>query len=350
MSNLFALNQPLNKTQKWLLGIAGIIFVIIIWLILTTGDDPLVRPGILPHPMRVLTAYGDLYRDNFLVQNTFRSIGLNIAGYVVAIAIAIPVGMAVGLWGLFRGSFQPHIDAIRFVPLTAVTGLFIVWFGIGTSMKVYFLAFGILIYLLPVIVVRIDEVSNVYLQTVHTLGANAWQTIKTVYFPSVMSRISDDIRVLTAISWTYIIVAEGIGDQGGLGSLIFRTGQRMGRVDKTFAILILIMIFGVFQDRIFAYLDKTFFPHKYQVKNSYEAASYLKEVTYWDMISEYMIDAFTWICLSLYVVFAVNEWFPMFGNLKLFNYLFGDTAWVIHLIMILVIGFKLKNAFKKYVK
>ena len=350
MSNLLELRKTLTKAQKWYLGVSGILIFLLIWVLLTMGEDPFVKPGILPHPLRVITGYGDLYRDNNLIQNTFRSIGLNLAGYVVAILIAIPVGFAVGLFGLFRGAFQIHIDAIRFVPLTAVTGLFIVWFGIGTSMKVYFLAFGILIYLLPIIVVRIDEVSEVYLQTVFTLGAKKWQTIKTVYFPSVMSRISDDIRVLTAISWTYIIVAEGIGDQGGLGSLIFRTGQRMGRVDKTFAILLLIMLFGIFQDRVFAYLDKTFFPHKYQVKNTYEDAALLKKVTYWDIIMEYAINAITWISLGLYLLFAINEIIPVLGNIRIFSFLFGDTAWVIHFLMVLVILYKAKMALAKYRK
>ena len=313
------------------------------------GQDPLVRSGILPSPSRVLGAYGDLYADNSLIQNTFRSLGLNIAGYVTAILISIPVGFAIGLWGIFRGSLQPHVDAVRFTPLTAVTGLFIIWFGIGTSMKVAFLAFGIIIYLLPTLVVRIDEVKDVYLKTVYTLGATDWQTIKTVYFPSVMSRISDDIRVLTAISWTYIIVIEGIGDQGGLGSLIFRTGQRMGRVDKTFAILILIVLIGVFQDKIFAYLDRKFFPHKYQTKNTYKEASSLKDISIADTVFDYVFDVVVWIVIGLYLLFTINEGVSILGDIKPLSYLFGDTVWVVHFIFALIIFYKGKGIYKKYI-
>lgn len=350
MSNLLELRAPLSKTQQLYLGTAGILIFLVIWIILTMGQSPIVKPGILPHPMRVLSAYGDLYTDNDLIQNTFRSIGLNLAGYTAALLISLPIGFAIGLWGLFRGAFQSHIDAIRFVPLTAVTGLFILWFGIGTAMKVSFLAFGIIIYLLPVIVVRIDEVKDVYLKTVYTLGATDWQTIRTVYIPSVLSRISEDIRVLTAISWTYIIVAEGIGDQGGLGSLIFRTGQRMGRVDKTFAILILIILFGVFQDKVFAYLDRKFFPHKYQTKKSYIEAVNLKQVSVLDVIMDYIIDVVTYITLSLYIIFAINEIVPIIGNIQPITYLFGDTAWVIHMIFLLIIFYKGRKLYRKYVK
>lgn len=348
MSNLFELRAPLSKGQQIYLGIAGIGIFLIIWIILTMGASPMVKPGILPHPLRVLGAYGDLYQDNDLIQNTFRSIGLNLAGYVTAIFISIPIGFAIGLWGLLRGAFQTHVDGIRFVPLTAVTGLFILWFGIGTTMKVSFLAFGIIIYLLPVIVVRIDEVKDVYLKTVYTLGASNWQTIRTVYFPSVMSRISDDIRVLTAISWTYIIVAEGIGDQGGLGSLIFRTGQRMGRVDKTFAILILIIIFGIFQDKVFSYLDRTFFPHKYQTKTTYKKIVALKQVSVIDSVFDHIIDVITYVTLALYVIFAINELTPIIGNIQPISYLFGGTSWVIHFIFLIIISYKGKALYKKY--
>ena len=349
MSNLFELREPLSKTQKLYLGLGGIGLFLFIWIGLTSGSTPLVKPGILPHPLRVLSAYADLYSDNNLIQNTCLSVGLNLAGYIVAIIIAVPIGFVVGLFGFFRGAFQPHIDAIRFVPLTAVTSLFIVWFGIGTPMKVYFLAFGILIYLLPTIVVRIYEVEDVYLKTVYTLGANKWQTIKTVYFPAVMSKISEDIRVLTAISWTYIIVAEGIGDQGGLGSLIFRTGQRMGRVDKTFAILVLIILFGVFQDKVFAFLDRKFFPHKYQTSSSYEQAKSLKKVSVWDNTFDFIMEALIWITIGIYVLLALNEVFPFLGNIQPLTYLFGNTAWVIHFIFISIIGFKVKYLYQKYV-
>jgi len=113
-----------------------------------------------------------------------------------------------------------------------------------------------------VVVQRIDEVGDVYLKTVFTLGATDWQTIRTVYIPAVMSKLIDDIRVLTAISWTYIIIAELLNRQGGIGSLIY-IKARQGQTEKVFAILIVIIIIGFFQDRIFAFFDKRAFPYKY---------------------------------------------------------------------------------------
>lgn len=151
---------------------------------------------------------------------------------------------------------------MRYLPLTALTGLFIIWFGIEDQMKIAFLAFGIIVYLLPVVVQRIDEVEDVYLKTVFTLGATNWQTIRSVYLPAVMSKLMDDIRVLTAISWTYIIIAELLNRQGGIGSLIY-IKARQGQVDRVFAVLLVIILIGFVQDRLFVYMDRRLFPHKY---------------------------------------------------------------------------------------
>lgn len=217
---------------------------------------------LLPSPIKVIKAFPELNEKDDVIGNTFFSIKLNVLGYLLAVVIAIPFGFLLGLIPLFRGLFSKIIDSYRFIPLTAVTGIFIMWLGLGSQMKVAFLAFGIVVYLIPVVVQRIDEVQKVYLNTVFTLGATPWQTIRTVYVPYVLSKLIDDIRVLTAISWTYITIAEMLNKGGGIGELIW-TAKRQSRIDKAFAILIIIVLIGVLQDRLFVMIDKLLFPHKH---------------------------------------------------------------------------------------
>lgn len=216
----------------------------------------------LPSPTEVLGAIPEMFvRDN-LINNIFISIQLNFYGYVIAIVASLLLGFIIGLIPLFRGLFNRILDAGRFIPLAAVTGIFILWLGIGGEMKVTFLAFGILVYLIPVVIQRIDEVQSVYLQTVFTLGATAWQTVRSVYIPYVSSKIIDDIRVLTAISWTYITIAEMLNKSGGIGELIWES-KRQSRIDKAFAVLLIIVVIGILQDRLFVSIDKMLFPHKH---------------------------------------------------------------------------------------
>ena len=210
----------------------------------------------------VLKSFNELLYEDYLIPNSFQSIKLNLLGYVVAILVSIPLGFVLGLIPLFRGLFARIFDSFRFIPLTAVTGIFVIWLGLGNEMKVSFLAFGIIVYLIPVVVQRVREVETVHLRTVFTLGATTWQTIRTVYMPYVFSKLIDDIRVLTAISWTYITIAEMLNKGGGLGELIWMA-KRQSRIDKAFAILIVIVLIGLVQDKIFVLLDKTLFPYKH---------------------------------------------------------------------------------------
>lgn len=259
----FKLRGTLPLKNRLIIELTGFIIILASWYLITSLGN--VPKAILPSPIDVVKCFKELHFEDLLVRNTLYSIELNILGYLEAIIGSIIFGFLIGLFPFFRSLLSRYIDAIRFIPLAAVTGIFIAWFGIYTTMKVHFLAFGILVFLLPVVVQRIDEVSDVYLQTAFTLGATPWQKIRYVFWPHVASKLIDDIRVLTAISWTYIIVAELVNREKGVGAMIYMA-QRQSRLDKVFAVLIIIILIGILQDKLFVWLDKTLFPHKHQNK------------------------------------------------------------------------------------
>jgi NitT/TauT family transport system permease protein len=259
MNNYFEINGQLEAKQEKSLILIGVIFLIGTWS-LVTALFPM--PSLLPSPWKVLLSFGELHFEDALIRNLCYSIKLNFLGYLEAVLISFPIGFVIGLFPIFQGLFSKPVDALRFVPLTAVVGLFIVWFGIEDAMKVHFLAFGILVYLLPVVVQRISEVLPVYQQTVKTLGANKWQMIKSVFIPDVISKTFVDIRVLIAISWTYIIVAELVNKSGGVGAIAY-TAARQSRIDKVFAILLVIILVGFLQDLLLKKMEQIIFPWKF---------------------------------------------------------------------------------------
>jgi NitT/TauT family transport system permease protein len=240
-------------------SIIGFFSILSIWSLLSYTN--IINDLILPNPDKVFISFYKMYQDDKLIQNIFYSLYLNFAGYGQAILMAIPLGFLLGLIPSVRKSFSKYIDAIRYIPLTATLGLFIAWFGIEDTMKIQFLSFGIFVYLLPTVVQRIDELDKVYLDTTFTLGASKLQQIYTVYIPSVLSRVSDDIRVLVAISWTYLVVAEVINKTGGLGALAY-VSARQSKVEQVFAVLIIIMVIGILQDKLLSWVDTLLFPYK----------------------------------------------------------------------------------------
>ena len=339
----YRFNKPLEGRQKVLFELGGFIFLIFVWWLLTFGESPLVHKGILPSPYKVFLALFEMINSNDLIPNFFYSLGLNLGGYLEAICIAVPAGFALGLVPRLRGAFIRPVDAARFLVLPAAVGLFIAWFGIGSWMKMHFLAFGIIIYLLPVAVQRIDGVQDVYLRTAYTLGANFWQLIKTVYFPAVISKLFSDIRILTAISWTYIVIAEAIGGEAGIGALTWRVGLRRGRIDKVFCLLIIIMLVGIFQDKIFGYLDKKLFPHKYQQKDA-ESNLPNPESSIMGSTWKFVQSILPWTGIALYLILVIDEYVGLLGHLNLLSYLFRDTLWVIHVVILLITVFMIYSS------
>jgi ABC-type nitrate/sulfonate/bicarbonate transport system permease component len=219
--------------------------------------------GILPTPWRVFTSFGDLLRrrrDPARVAVDQVEPAWVCGGHRDLPAARLPHRA----YSVVLGAVRAHCwRRRRFLPLPAALGLFIAAFGIGTAMKVHFLAVGIIVYLLPTVVSRVKGTDIVYEQTARTLGGNTWQVIRYVFVPDVSGRVFDDVGILLAISWTYITIAEVINSsEGGLGALAYIAG-RQSRSDKIFAILLIIAAIGLTQDWIRRQLDRRFFAYKY---------------------------------------------------------------------------------------
>ncbi|AEV97920.1 hypothetical protein A4D02_15255 [Niastella koreensis] len=257
---LIALKKFLKENLS-LVQLLGWLIIFVIWYLITNFG--LINTHVLPTPQKTLNALSEMSKEDHLGDNILFSVRINLIGYLKCIVGAIVFGFAIGLNPTLRKMFSHQINALRFVPITAMMGIFIAISGLTLATKINFLAFGIWVYLVPVVVQRIDEVSNTHLQMMKTLGASAWQTLVHVQWRSVIARLSDDIRILVGISWTYIIVAELAGIQGGLGSLIF-LGERQSNVGKVYAVIFIIVAIGIIQDLIFKIIDRILFKFKYQ--------------------------------------------------------------------------------------
>lgn len=371
MSALFKLRGALTKTQSLLLGVIGLVLFLLFWWLVAEAKSEQIPVGlvpqelpssinandsiyavidslerldsiafanatdfrkvypIIPTPQSTFAAYPYMITNDKLIKNAWYSIWLNLRGYFWAIIISIPIGFGLGLYPFFRGLFSRQVEAFRFLPLTALVGIFMAAYGTGDDMKIAFLAFGIMVYLIPVVVQRINEVEDVYLKTVFTLGATDFQTIRNVYFPYVMSKVIDDIRVLTAISWTYIIIAELLNSTQGLGRLIW-TSSRTGQTEKVFAVLLVFILIGFLQDRIFVFIDRRVFPHKYinlrpsGLRESQYGIFMILGIIIIGLILSAILGGASWIWTSLVPIVAIAGLvFILYGEYKIFR---SDSA------------------------
>lgn len=264
MKDLFKFRSDVTKEMAITLEVIGVVLFLLFWHVLYSTH--IISESLLPSPIKVILSFPIMLAQDHILYHMCYSLLINFLGYLLAVVVAIPLAFLVGPWAMPKNLAGHSIDAVRFIPLTAITGLFIGWFGIGMSMKVYFLAFGIFIYLLPVTVSRIlDPELDVYQDTAFTLGLNKWQMIRYIFFPIVMSKVFEDIKVLVAISWTYIVCAELLRGDGGLGFCINQF-TRQNAPEKVFAVLFIIVMIGFFQDKILSFFDRIIFKFKHIIK------------------------------------------------------------------------------------
>lgn len=268
MSNILQFGGSITKKESTIIGTIGAVLLLLLWIIITQFG--LINPGILPSPFSVIKAIPTLFSDYNLIGNIGKTVGLNLMGYIIALVIAIPLGFVIGIYPVANALFRKYFEALRYLPLPTVSGIFISIFGLGFGMKASFLAFGILIFTLPSVTGKVldlqnpkNEKDNVYLQTAKTLGMTNWQMFKYVYWPYTMEKVYDDIRSLVAISYTYVVIAESLNKVGGIGAMI-STFTRQSRMPEIYALLFIIVLVGLTQDIIFKKLNPVIFPHHKQ--------------------------------------------------------------------------------------
>jgi NitT/TauT family transport system permease protein len=238
------------------LASAGVLTFFGAWCLLSYGN--LVPDTILPTPTEVLKAFPVLHFEEALVRSAFMSFYRVMGGFFLAALVAIPLGILMGTFPPIKHFFAPILDPLRFLPISALVPLFIVWFGIGDLQKIVFLFVGTVVYMLPLVVEAVENVDDVYLQTATTLGATRGQLVWKVLVPGSLPAIGEALRVMNGIGWTYVILAEVINAVYGLGALITVAGKR-SHIDQIFALVLVILAIGVVTDWIIHSINKRLF-------------------------------------------------------------------------------------------
>jgi NitT/TauT family transport system permease protein len=251
--------EVLTRQRTRALAATGIAVFLALWCLLTYGG--FVPAVILPSPTAVLRAFPTLHFEEALVRSAGYSLYRVTMGFGLAALVAIPLGLLMGTFPAVQAFCAPILDPLRFLPISALVPLTIVWFGIEESQKIVFLFLGIVVYLLPLVVEAVEHVDEVYLQTATTLGASRWQLVSQVLIPGSLPAIGEALRVMNGIGWTYVILAEVINAPYGLGALITVAGKR-SHVDQIFALVIVILLIGVATDQIIRLFNKSFLTWK----------------------------------------------------------------------------------------
>jgi NitT/TauT family transport system permease protein len=255
-ASLWSIRQPVPRSTAFVLSFVMPVLVLVIWCVLTYGG--FAPPDFLPSPTETIRGTLQLFIQYDLMDAIIVSTRRIVLAFLLASALALPLGIIMGAFTPVHHIFDPIMAPLRYMPISAFIPLLILWFGIYEKQKIAFLFLGVFVYLLPVVVSAIRVVPEELVQTALTLGASKWQVIRTVLLPAALPEIFDSFRVMNAISWTYVILAEAVNPEHGLGYMVelARTHQK---ASWSFAGLIVIGGIGLLTDQIIRTLSKIFF-------------------------------------------------------------------------------------------
>ena len=243
----FAIRGPMTARSRLLAGLIVPTVLLAAWLALTSGGTPFVPPDFLPSPVGSLKGLVELFLDYNLLNAIWTSALRILIAFALSAGVALPLGILMGAFTPVQAAFDPVFAPLRYMPITAFIPLLILWFGIYEQQKIAFLFLGTFVFLLPVVVTAVRTVPEELVQTALTLGASRWQVMRTVLIPHAMPEIFDSFRVMNAIAWTYVILAELVNPQAGLGYLL-RLAETHHKPAWAFAGLFVIAMIGLITD------------------------------------------------------------------------------------------------------
>lgn len=242
---------------EWLLSMICFLLIIVLWCVLSFGG--IVSDLFLPSPAAVVKRIVELYQDGSLWANCYESTARVVVGWFWSVVVALPCGMLMANSRKFSAFIQPIIEFARYLPVVALVPLTLLYLGIDETQKYTIIFLGTFFQLVLMVCDTVSGVDANLINAARTLGAGKWQVYREVILPAALPGLMDDFRLTIGWAWTYLVVAEMVAAQNGLGYMILRS-QRYLATDTIFAGLILIGLIGLITDFLFRVLTRIVAP------------------------------------------------------------------------------------------
>ncbi len=226
------------------------------WLLAASG---LVDAVFLPAPDAVARRLYAWLGDGGLLADIRVSLGRVLGGFSLALVMAVPLGLYIGTFRPLQAFFEPLMEFARYLPAVAFVPLVLLWVGIGEAAKIALIWIGTFFQMVLMVSDNIRQVPMAQIEAAQTLGAGRGEVLSRVIFRSALPGIVDTLRVTLGWAWTYLVVAELVAANSGLGYAILRA-QRFLQTDKIFVGILLIGLLGLLFDQGFRLLHRRAFP------------------------------------------------------------------------------------------
>jgi NitT/TauT family transport system permease protein len=250
----------LSQRGYWTLAAVGLAVPLALWTALTAFGS--VNRVFLPGPYDVVHRIGTWFHDDDLLADVGISCFRVIAGWALSALVALPLGLFIGTFRVVQALLEPLTDFIRYMPAVAFIPLVMLWIGIDEGAKVAIIFIGTFFQMVLMVAEDVRRVPMAQIEVAQTLGASRGEIIDEVIIPSAKPALLDTLRVTMGWAWTYLVVAELVAANSGLGYAVIKA-QRFLQTDKIFAGILLIGAIGLVMDQGFRLLHRLAFPYVY---------------------------------------------------------------------------------------
>ncbi|MGI9505464.1 MAG: ABC transporter permease [Geminicoccaceae bacterium] len=255
-SSLFRFRGKPSPRRETALGVVAFVGLVLLWQLAASLE--LMPARFLPGPIAVLEALGRM-----LFQNDFLSdIGISITrvwvAFLLSVIMAVPLGIWMSSYRIVGALTEPVIDFIRYLPVPALVPLLLIWLGIGEESKIAVLWMGTFFQLVLLIADDAKRVPWEYVEIGYTLGAKPRQIIRDIIVPSMAPSMIDNLRITLGWCWTYLIVAEIVAANSGIGHAIWSM-RRFVKTPEVMAGILTVGVIGLATDQLIRYAHRRYF-------------------------------------------------------------------------------------------
>ena len=246
-------SDPAQTAPRWrgiiaktLPPITLLLVLVALWQLYITVAAP--RPDKAPSPTAVLAALGDAWESGRLQQAVLTSLERGGLGFLIAIAIGTPLGLALAEWKLLRRAAGPLISGLTVLPSVAWVPAAIIWFGLTDATAYFVILMGAIPSIVNGLLSGIDQVPPQLRRVGTVLGASRWQLATAVVLPASLPGYVAGLKQGWAFSWRSLMAAEIItmgGSMGfGLGTLLNQS-RELADLASVLGTIILILAIGI---------------------------------------------------------------------------------------------------------
>ncbi len=211
---------------------------------------------LLPGPWGVVGGIGDLLRHGLLLKYVVASLFRVTWGFILAVVLAIPLGLAIGWYKRAELAFNPILQILRPISPLAWIPIAILWFGVGDMAAIFLIFVGCFFPLLLTSIDAVRSIPAVYVNAGRNFGLSTTALVYRVLYPAVVPNLIVGLRITLGIAWLVVVAAEMIAVSSGLGFLIVDARNAGNRYDLVVAGMLIIGVIGLLLDKGMRSLEK----------------------------------------------------------------------------------------------